>query len=1218
MKKTARFLIALLVISLVFVLFACNKGGTNGNGGTGSGGDVSDGSGSNDGSTGEEHVCSWGIHSEPQKQTCLTDGIVNYACSCGKKKTEIKKATGHSYTEWEKISDPTCEAPGESKRSCAICHISESSYTERLSHSYTKYEVDINGDVCYKYECGNCRDNFVLPIGVAEEAESLLEKRLFDCPIDFSFLIYSTEDENYIRENLIIFDTYYEGSDNESDGYCEYVLTEEAYGIWRVSPAESYSDGATYRVVRSGSVILEQTGFMNLSFSIFREESLICDINDEIVFLSRLEKQNPGYYPYDLEYSENSGSYLLTLKKIDGLKIGDILCIGEAESIDDIKNFASVSFGKISLITYSENEGVYYLVLTSPDLGEIFDKLDIHSSHPDMIGDIKFVDGDELTSQVVSALYSSRDFVDFMGASYVTATELLSSRGAKSDIGSFAEFLDSIQINEEESQEPELDFENGIITAKVVIDGKVTIPITVTSYGTDRNVGNIIISFKAYVSLDYAKLQVTLADSVDAKGDSRTDYKFGISQSVTVGFTFDVAIDVDYSLEAYPYVVNRRSGCYHFASCIHVASMNEANAEYVNATELLRRINEGEILDSNECGTCRPISSMESDNYVLNRTTKKIHLVDCNHLQTVTESELLISGSAYGNLELAGYSACESCKPYSKYTNSFSESLMRKMENGDFGHNVEEIKAASDKAGSEEVRNRLLIAEMPLSFGILRADIELYAFVNFTLDASLSYKFERTDTMDYGVELKSKRFVPYTSKDSDTNIHQLDVMGQTRLEVGAAFVARAYVLGLEKWMYASFNVEVGAYALANGALRLDWVSENESYFAAYFESGFILNVYFEGKIPLKSVYTHVFYEGDYPFIKLGYQYVAHKFTELPEYILLEDTFLDLNRPDLMTVGYYDVVNMSVGTSVLNYLGIPGRYDVEYGFADGGNCFIENGIIYVIDPSISFVDELIIHVKGYDEWDNFRSGNTKFTLPDVSIPIVYEARENVLAYDISGDRTYYYVIGIGNYSLGDLVIPESYNDKPVLGIERHAFSGCMTITSVTIPDTMEFMDDHAFYYCENLTSIVIGNGIEILSQGVFNVCTNVSYISIGNNVKIIGEGAFGGCSYVTTVIIPDSVIEIQGGAFSDCFELQTVFVGRNVESFGRHAFSGCRNLTNIYIPKTLTGMGDNVFYYCDNLTNIYYQGSESDMMKIQTDESNIEYVEKATVHFNYNY
>lgn len=1205
--KITKFLALFLVLLALVALGSCKKD----NGGNTTPPDVEP--------TPNAHVCSWSVDSVNMERSCTQDGLVTYSCSCGKVKTERSFAIGHSFGEWKVASEAKCDAFGEEERYCSECGITEKRSIDKTSHKYEITEAEIEGVMFSTYFCVICRDTFSIESGLVESIENIKSERLSDIPEDFSFTVFCLEDESYVRENLVIMDTYYEGSEDENKSHYEYLLEDMGDGYWLVTPKENYKAGVTYKAIRSGGVVFVEYGLGDLIFTIFREESLVADLSDGIIFLSSLEQKNPGFYPYSLEYSEKSGNYWLTLGKADGLEVGDILCVGDAENAEDVKSLSDAVFGKISLINYSVDESVYYLLLTSPDLGEIFDKLDIHSSHPELTGDVKFTEEDELYSQVVSALYSSKDFVDFMGASYVTATELMNNRGANAKVGTFTEFLNSIKINKEESQKPELDYETGIITAKVVIDGEVSIPVTVTSYGSERNVGNIVISFKAYVYLDYAKLQVSLSETVDARGKSQTNYKFGISQSVTTGFTFSVAIDVDYSLEAYPYVVNKRSSCYHFASCIHVASMNEENAEYITATELLERINKGELDDDLECGTCRPISSMTSDNYVLNVSSKKIHLVDCKHLLNTNESDLAISGAAYGNLELAGYTPCESCKPYSKYTNSFSEALMNKMENGDFGHNVKEIKEASDKAGTEEARKRLLIAEMPLAFGIVRADIELYAFVNFTLEASLTYKFERTDTSEYGVELKSKRFVPYeTDKSTTTNEHSLEVVGETRLEVGAAFVARAYIVGLEKWMYASFNVEVGAYALANGALRLDWVSHNDSYFAAYFESGFILNIYFEGKIPFKDTYTYVFYEGDYPQFKLGYSKVTHKFTSLPEYILLDDTFLLLDMPELMTVGYYDVVNMTPGTEVLNYLGVAGRYDVDYGFVDGGNCFIENGILYVIDPSISFVDELVITVRGYDEWDNFRDGNTKFTLPTVSIPIVYEAGENMLAYDISGDRTYYYVIGIGNYSLGDLVIPESYNDKPVLGIERHAFSGCMTITSVTIPDTMEFMDDHAFYYCENLTSIVIGNGIEILSQGVFNVCTNVSYISIGNNVKIIGDGAFGGCSYVTTVIIPDSVIEIQGGAFSDCFELQTVVVGRNVESFGRHAFSGCRNLTNIYIPKTLTGMGDNVFYYCDNLTNIYYQGSESDMMKIQTDESNIEYVEKATVHFNYNY
>lgn len=1165
------------------------------------------------------HVCAWVVDTVVMEHSCTQDGLVIYSCACGKSRTERTLASGHEFGEWSTESEAKCDAFGEEAHTCTTCYTVEKRTTDKLTHTYTSTEEEADGVLYKSYACATCQDSFVIESERAATLETLASHRLSERPADFSFQIYCAEDEDYIREHLVIFDTYYEGTENEDEAHCAYTLVKGEDDVWRVLPEEPYKAGATYKAVRSGGISFLDCGFGDLTFSIFREESLVADVSDGILFLAALEKQSPGYYPYSLDYSERSGNYWLTLSKVDGLRVGDILCVGKAENAEDIKQLGNAVFGKIAMINDVAQEGVYQLVLTSPELGEVFDRLDIHSSHPEQLTDVQLTDIEQLSTQVTSALYNSKDFVDFMGAGYVTAIDFLAARGAGTDIGTFAEFLNSIQINEEETQMPELDYENGIITARIVVDGEVSIPVTVTSYGTTRNVGNIVISFTAYVYLDYAKLQVSISEVTDAAGKSHTNYKFGIAQSVTTGFAFNVAIDVDYSLEAYPYVVNKRSGCYHFASCIHVASMNEANAEYVSATQLMERINKGELLDHNECGTCRPISSMESDNYVLNRTSKKIHLVDCKHLQTVSESELLISGAAYGTLELAGYSACESCQPYSRYTNSFSEALMDKMENGDFGHNVEEIKQASDKAGSEEARKRLQIAELPLSFGPLRADVELYVFVNFTLKASLSYQFERTDVSEYGVELKGKRFVPYEGeKSTTTNEHSLQVVGETRLEVGAAFVAKAYIVGLEKWMYASFNVEVGAYALANGAVRLDWVSMNDGYFAAYFESGFILNIYFEGKIPFKDTFSHVFYEGDYPFIKLGFEKVAHKFTALPEQIELDNTYLSLDMPELFTVGYYDVVNQKTGTAVLHYLGIQGRYDVEYGFADGSNCFVENGVLYVIDPSQSFTDELTITVLGYDKWDAFKTGNTKFTLPTVSVPIVYKAQENVLSYDISDDHSHYYVIGIGTYSDSALLIPETYNDKPVSGIERHALANCLSITSVVIPDSIEYMGDHAFYYCENLTGIVIGDGLEVLAQGVFNVCTNVAYISIGENVKTIGSNAFEGCRLVKTVVIPDSVQTIEGAAFSDCDLLETVVIGKGVQTLGRHAFSADKKLKAIYVPKALKVMEDNVLYYCDALTDIYYEGSETDIASIVIDESNLEYIEKATVHYNYQY
>ena len=1213
MKTSIKFFLILALFATFLSLGSCKKNGNN----TQSSNQQTENGGNQSTDAPAPHVCNFTVESAPQLQSCSTDGITNYVCSCGKSKTEIKKATGHSFGEWETVKADSCAGFGEIKRSCGICHAEERTSTEKLAHSYTAVTSEVDGASITTYTCSGCSDEFTLESDRIENLEAIEPTRLSGCKNDFTFTIIAPDDETYIRENLKITDTYYEGTDKES--VIEYELEYQDNNVWLVIPAESYVSGNVYKASRSGEVIFFEYGLQDLTFAIKKETTNVATFNDVVIFLAALEKKSPGYYPYTLEYSENADMYWLTVGKIDNLAVGDIICVGTAENSTQImaSNKENI-FGKINLISYSQEEKLYYIALSVPELSEIFDKLDIYSTGLEQNGEIKFTDSEDLSSQVIAALTSSEDYINFMGATYVTATEYLGNRGAQNSIGTFSDFLKSIKFNDEKSEKPTIDEETGVITAKIFIDGKITIPVTVEYYGSSRNVGSVIISISTYVYLDYLQFTVGISDEGGRGENSKTTFSFGVAQSVTIGFTFDVSIDVDYSLEAYPYVLNKQSGSFHFASCIHVASMNEENAEYITATDLLERINKGEVDSDKECGTCRPIRSMESDTYILNTNTKKIHVSDCKHLQSTNYADLLITGSAYGNLELRGYTACESCKPYSRYTNSFSEALAKKVESGDFGHNIEEIKAAADKAATEDTRKKLLIAELPLAYGVFRLDFEIYAYVNFTLEASLSYKFERTDTAEFGVELRGKKLVPYSSRDSITNEHSLEVLGETRLEAGAIGVANGYVIGLEKWLYVRFSAEVGAYALANGVFKCDIVHENETYMAAYFEAGFLLDIYLEAKIPLFNVWKKTFYSGEYPMYKLGYEKVIHKYTSLPEYILLEDTYLDLNRSDLMTVGYFDLLTMTTGVMEMNYLGVTGRYSVEYSFYDGGNCFIEDGILYIIDPSVSFVDALIINVIGYDDWTTFRPGNVKFSLPEIQIPIVYEALDNMLSYDIDFATDSYIVIGIGNYSLGALNIPAEYNGKPVRDIERHAFSGCQTITSVVIPDSVINIYDHAFYCCENLLYIYIGDGVERITQGAFCGCTKAEYIRIGNNVKHIGDWAFDGCASIVSIEIPDSVIELCGTVFSDCFALETVKIGKNVEFFGRHAFSGCGNLTTIYIPKSVTNIEDNVFYCCDNLSTIYYQGSEEDIKEIRIDESNLEYIQKATIYYNFEY
>lgn len=68
------------------------------------------------------------------------------------------------------------------------------------------------------------------------------------------------------------------------------------------------------------------------------------------------------------------------------------------------------------------------------------------------------------------------------------------------------------------------------------------------------------------------------------------------------------------------------------------------------------------------------------------------------------------------------------------------------------------------------------------------------------------------------------------------------------------------------------------------------------------------------------------------------------------------------------------------------------------------------------------------------------------------------------------------------------------------IKAHAFSGCSSLTSVTIPDSVKEIDENAFSDCENLRNINIPNRVKRIPQKAFYGCSSL---------EKIGKDAFSG-------------------------------------------------------------------------------------------------------------
>ncbi len=166
------------------------------------------------------------------------------------------------------------------------------------------------------------------------------------------------------------------------------------------------------------------------------------------------------------------------------------------------------------------------------------------------------------------------------------------------------------------------------------------------------------------------------------------------------------------------------------------------------------------------------------------------------------------------------------------------------------------------------------------------------------------------------------------------------------------------------------------------------------------------------------------------------------------------------------------------------------------------------------------------------------------------------------------------------NLTSIYIPDG-----VTTIGYGAFDLCMSLTNITIPDGVTTIEDGVFRLCSSLTSIHIPEGVTTIGKGAFMGCTSLTSINIPDGVTSIGIDAFSNCSSLTSIIIPDGVTTIEEGTFSDCTNLTSITIPDGVTSIGKGAFMGCSNLTSITIPDGVTSIGKGAFMGCSSLTSI---------------------------------
>lgn len=177
--------------------------------------------------------------------------------------------------------------------------------------------------------------------------------------------------------------------------------------------------------------------------------------------------------------------------------------------------------------------------------------------------------------------------------------------------------------------------------------------------------------------------------------------------------------------------------------------------------------------------------------------------------------------------------------------------------------------------------------------------------------------------------------------------------------------------------------------------------------------------------------------------------------------------------------------------------------------------------------------------------------------------------------------------------GDVVIPDRFvhNGKTfkVTCIGEGAFSASVQnyelvslVSSVELPNTIDTIRSRAFSECVHLTSIDIPNSVKYIGDAAFGG-SGLTTVDIRNSTCTFDNNVF--CATcLTSIEIPESMEKIPFGMFSMCFSLSSVTLHDHITCIGDGAFEST-GFTSFEIPASVKYLGVNPLDNCTSLTTL---------------------------------
>lgn len=950
----------------------------------------------------------------------------------------------HEFSEWEVVVNSTCTQEGKKAHHCLECQTVEEEILPLISHQYTDIKNSWQNNTNYiESICAMCglSTGDAIEGGYSAETNTIY---LYNCASDFSFDIVCSNDEDYIRNNLTIVESMF--SDNTGDMLVafsdEYTLSKVNENIWRVSPIKPYLEKTGYDVLLGDNISIANFPEKQLSFRTQGEESDVAVFNDDILFLKQFEEQNPGYYPYDIEFDSENAIMMLTVSQ-QGVfaedMIGKILCVGECTDMEVALSLPSdqVNIGRIESINRIDEK----IVITLGPIGfeDIYSEIDVTlgDKQPIIIEDFT----EEEKNEYASGILKNQAFRSIAATAMRTAEnyafEIGGTRVEADWEGFIADLLGSLGISkkDEVTNNPN-DYKVKIGIGTVRGDGGASLSIKIKRNGTTiaKVKLSIVIKKEIIITMDgnvtKNNIKEYIGDQFNFFNDDDVIAYFYTEFIETDITTFQAGVNLSFELdsETVYYVVSPKSNKIHTCSCVYASGYNSDDDVYYTFADIKEKF--GSSYKEQQCKKCIPFS--DSKFFGVNKDTGVVHCMGGSCVENMDLSKIYqCVFLPQEGAEFSGgikYKYCTQCKPLEKAENSeagvaysFDDYIQDGFKEGNWDTEFKFLsKFAFEKFGIDDSRDIDFDKTKAIAhWGVVELRLGVYPIVDIKAQVSADLNYIDVVKKKYVIEIQHN---PKTNK-TQKNIHAetvelsteekgiaeftVDIDGSIEAKIGVRGVVAVGVIGVGKWFNINLSADVGVFVDVNGMIHLNLRDEekNENFNCGYGQIGLFIEVSAGGTVAGEQFKIgKSIVDEKIPFISIGDSTIYYGYCDYEQELDLKDKDTHKIDSSLLNAVIYDLEQQEKKFAKLNPTGAKGEYSVKYKFTDDdGNeikyCSVKDGILYVDSsaPSTFEINMIVIVIDDNTvDWsDVFDSGigdklGTSYSLPELTIRVIYES------------------------------------------------------------------------------------------------------------------------------------------------------------------------------------------------------------------------------------